>query len=502
MMKPELQNLPEPEAIKHLKPEEKGLLLKLLEEQLQRKTFNKLSWFEPYEWQKKLAGSSDGHWQMLAMTANQIGKSTSGAYITAVHATGRYPDWWVGRRFEKPLYMWAAGVSNDTTRDIMQAELFGLPEDEQAFGTGMVPLDCIGEKTRRRGATGNSYDSVMVKWHDSFGKFKGYTRIGFKSYEMGEEKFFGRPVDWIWLDEQPPSNIYTQCITRTVATAGCVLMTFTPEHGVTPVVHQFMHERQPGQFLLQASWDDAPHLTEAVKTQLLNQYPPHERELRSKGIPVFGSGLVFPLSEADITCDYFSIPDNWPRIAGIDFGWDHPTAGVWMALDPESGVEYVYDEYSCAKETALVHAAAFRSRPQFIPIVWPRDGLQSDKGSGIGLAQQYRDQGLNLLPLPFTNPLTTGDTAKGNQNIEPGIMAMLHKMETGKLKVFPHLMEWFKEFRAYHRKDGKIVPMHDDVMSATRYASQSLERFGVSGSGSTGGYGMSGDLPIRNYSGV
>jgi phage terminase large subunit-like protein len=493
-------HIPEPEELAKLSPKDKATLLKLLEEQDQRVKYNKLSWFDPYEWQRKLCNSSKEHFQMLAMTANQIGKSTSGAYITAIHATGLYPDWWEGRRFTKPLYAWAAGVSNDTTRDIMQAELFGLPEDDRAWGTGMVPLDCIGEKTRRRGATGNSYDSVMVKWHDASGKFTGYTRIGFKSYEMGEEKFFGRPVDWIWLDEQPPSNIYTQCITRTVATAGCVLMTFTPEHGVTPVVHQFMHERQPGQYLLQASWDDAPHLTEAVKEQLLAQYPPHERELRSQGVPVFGSGLVFPIPEGDITCDYFEIPSSWPRIAGIDFGWDHPTAGAWMALDPENDVMYVYDCYSERQQTPLVHAAAFRERPHYIPVAWPRDGLQTDKGSGIGLAQQYRDQGVNLLPQAFTNAMAPGDTGKGNQNIEPGIMSMLHRMEVGKFKVFPHLTEWFKEFRAYHRKEGKIVPVNDDIMSATRYASQSLERFGIAGYGSSGGYGMSGELPIRNYS--
>jgi phage terminase large subunit-like protein len=436
------------------------------------------------------------------MTANQIGKSTVGAYITAVHATGHYPNWWKGRKFTKPIYSWAAGVSNDTTRDIMQTELFGLAEDDEAWGTGMVPLEDIGERTRKRGATGNTYDSVMVKWHDHRGDFKGYSRIGFKSYEMGEEKFFGRPVDFIWLDEQPPSNIYTQCITRTVATGGDVLMTFTPEQGITPVVHQFLHERMPGQYLLQATWDDAPHLTEAVKTQLLAQYPEHEKELRSKGIPVFGSGLVFPISEGDITSDYFDIPTNWPRCAGIDFGWDHPTAAVWCAYDKQSDIIYIYDEYSAAKKTPLEHAAAIRERPHFIPIAWPRDGLQTDKGSGIALADHYRKQGCNLLPNWFTNPLAPGDTAKGNQNIEPGIMAMLHRMETGRLKVFPHLMEWYKEFRQYHRKDGKIVAMGDDLMSASRYACMSIERFGVSGYGNSGGYGFDTNepLPVRNYS--
>jgi phage terminase large subunit-like protein len=477
---------------------EKTEVLKILEEKENRHKFNKIEWFEPYIWQKTLCNATKDGRQVLAMTANQIGKSTIGAYITAMHLTGLYPDWCEGRKFTKPTYIWAAGVSNDTTRDIMQSELFGLAEADDQWGTGMVPLDAIGKATRKRGVTGNTYDSVMVKFHVE-GKFKGWSRIGFKSYEMGEEKFFGRPVDLVWLDEQPPSNIYTQCITRTVATRGDVLMTFTPEQGITPVVHQFMHERKPGQYLLQASWDDAPHLDEATKEQLLAQYPPHERDLRSKGIPVFGSGLVFPIGEEDVTCEYFEIPDSWPRLAGLDFGWGHPTAAAWMAHDKNADVIYVYDEYSKAKETALHHSAALRERPHFIPIAWPRDGLQSDKGSGISLAQQYRDQGVNMLHNFFTNPMAPGDTGKGNQNIEPGIMEMLHRMETGRLKVFPHLQEWWKEFRSYHRKDGKIYPMNDDLMSATRYGVMSIGRYGISGSGATGGYGMTGDLPIRNY---
>jgi phage terminase large subunit-like protein len=492
----------EPASLKALSPEEKREVLRLLEEQETRRKFNKLSWFEPYPWQIELCTSTKDSRQSLAMTANQIGKSTVGAYITALHATGLYPDWWEGRRFKKPIYAWAAGVSNDTTRDIMQTELFGLAEDDSVWGTGMVPLHCIGDKTRRRGATGNTYDSVMVKWHDEYGKFKGYSRLGFKSYEMGEEKFFGRPVDLIWLDEQPPSNIYTQCITRTVATRGDVLMTFTPEQGITPVVHQFMHERKPGQYLLTATWDDAPHLTEEAKDQLLAQYPPHERELRSKGIPVFGSGLVFPISEADITCTYFDIPETWPRIAGIDFGYDHPTSVVWMAYEEQTDCMYVYDEYSKRQGTPAMHVPVIQSRPHWIPVSWPKDGLQTDKGSGISLAEQYRKMGCNMLPDFARNPWSIADGAKGNNNIEPGIMEMLHRMETGRFKVFPHLMDWFKEFRSYHRKDGKIVPLNDDLMSATRYGVMGIERFGVAGHGTSGGYGMYKEekLPMRNYS--
>ena len=59
-------------------------------------------------------------------------------------------------------------------------------------------------------------------------------------------------------------------------------------------------------------------------------------------------------------------------------------------------------------------------------------------------------------------------------------MAMLQKVEAKKFKVFNTLGDWFEEFRMYHRKDGKVVPLRDDLMSATRYAFQS-QRFAVAG---------------------
>ena len=53
-------------------------------------------------------------------------------------------------------------------------------------------------------------------------------------------------------------------------------------------------------------------------------------------------------------------------------------------------------------------------------------------------------------------------------------MEMLTRMEQGKFKVFNTLYDWFQEYRLYHRKDGKLVKIKDDLMSATRYAVMSL----------------------------
>jgi len=58
----------------------------------------------------------------------------------------------------------------------------------------------------------------------------------------------------------------------------------------------------------------------------------------------------------------------------------------------------------------------------------------------------------------------------GSVAVEAGLMAMLDRMRTGKLKVFKEHLDWWEEFRLYHRKDGKVVKEGDDLLCATRYA--------------------------------
>ena len=267
-------------------------------------------------------------------------------------------------------------------------------------------------------------------------------------------------------------------------------MTFTPEAGMTETVASFMNNIKPGQSLDNATWDDAServmsmkgnrgHLNEGVMEQILSSYAPHEREMRRYGRPSIGSGLVFPVSEERIIIDPFTIPAHWPRMAAIDFGFDHPTAVVWTAWDREEDIYYVYDCYRQAKAPPAVHAQIIRNRPSFIPVAWPHDGNRRDSMGNPGLAEQYRNLDCNMLPFHFENPPALGEK-KGGNSIEVGIMELLQRMEDDKFRVFSTLHDWFEEFRMYHRKDGKIIPLRDDLMSATRYAIMSL-RFGVSG---------------------
>lgn len=215
--------------------------------------------------------------------------------------------------------------------------------------------------------------------------------------------------------------------------------------------------------LITATWDDVPHLTQKQKDDLWAGMPAHERDARSKGVPLLGSGAIFPVDEDTITIDPIAIPDIWVQIIGTDFGYDHPFGAAKLAYDRDNDIVHVTADFRSRQTTPIFHAAAVKPWGDWIPCAWPHDGLQHDKGSGEELASQYRAQGLKMLPERAT-------WEDGGNGVEAGIADMLDRMLTGRWKVFKTCSIWLEERRMYHRKDGRIVKERDDVLSASRYA--------------------------------
>jgi hypothetical protein len=172
---------------------------------------------------------------------------------------------------------------------------------------------------------------------------------------------------------------------------------------------------------------------------------------------------VFPVNQDDVTVDAFPIPEHWPQVGGLDFGWDHPSAAARLAWDRDNDILYVTAVHRAREQTPVMFAGSVKPWGAWLPWAWPHDGLQHDKGSGEQLAAQYRAQGLNLIKVRATFD-------DGTNGLEAGIAEMLDRMQTGRLLVFSHLADWFEEFNLYHRKEGLIVKLNDDLMSATRYA--------------------------------
>jgi phage terminase large subunit-like protein len=408
-----------------------------------------------YEWQAEFHAAGATNTERMLMAANRVGKTSCAAAEIACHATGKYPKWWTGRKFTQPVKIWCGGESTEAIRDIVQAALLGA---EGQHGTGWLPKDAILEVKYRQSGVSNVVDSIYV---DHPG---GVSYIGCKSYEQGRTKWQGVSLDCIWLDEEPPASIYTEALTRILDRKGMMIMTFTPLHGATDVVMHFLEPRAPGIFVKNVTWDDAPHLDAGAKERLLLSYPEHERATRSKGEPMLGSGMIFPVPDDDITCDPFEIPKWWARINGCDFGIDHPGAGAFLAHDRQSDTVYLYDCYKATGQTPIYHAAALGRHGGWIPISWPHDGLVRDKGSGDTLKDLYRRHGAYMLRE------AAGYHDERGTHVEPGLIEMLEYMRLGKFKVWRTCTQFLEEKRMYHRRDGVVVKERDDIISACRYA--------------------------------
>lgn len=440
-----------------MSPAQRAEYLALMEHKAQLVRENMLARYKPYPKQLEFhaAGGIPGIRERLLMAGNQLGKTYSAAYETSMHLTGRYPSWWTGKRFDAPIMAWAASLTSQGTRDTVQRLLLGNPGE---FGTGAIPKDCIIETKRAAHGVADAVETVLVRY-----KSGGQSVVTFKTYDQGRERWQGASLHLVWNDEEPPVTVYTEGLTRTNATGGIVFTTFTPLLGMSDVVKRFLIEKAPGTSITSMTINDAEHYSPEARAAIIAAYPPHERDARANGIPTMGSGRVFPVVEEAIRIDAFPIPYYWPRICGIDFGWDHPFAAAWLAIDPDTDTMYVYDAFRVREQTPAMHAATMRAKGLWIPIAWPHDGLQHDKGSGDELQSLYRAQGLQMLADKASWP-------DGGNSVEKGILDMIERMQTGRFKVFSHLADFFEEFRLYHRKDGKLVKEGDDIISAIRYA--------------------------------
>lgn len=228
---------------------EKRELLGLLEEVERRKARRKFYEMYPdtgplrrdlYPKHMEFFRAGAKHAERGAIAANRVGKTWGiGAYEMTCHLTGEYPEWWEGKRFDGPISAWAAGDTSQTTRDVIQFALTGVGGEgaDGDYGTGMIPGDLLGRPALARGIAG-AFDTIPVT-HVS----GGTSKLGFKSYDQGRKKFQGTAKHVVWPDEEPPMDIYTECLTRIMTVNGILMCTFTPLEGATDVVNLYLEAK-------------------------------------------------------------------------------------------------------------------------------------------------------------------------------------------------------------------------------------------------------------------
>lgn len=288
--------------------------------------------------------------------------------------------------------------------------------------------------------------------------------------------------------EEPKHNsmeIYSQCLTRTTTTDGHIMMTCTPEAGYTALQKLYAEDETGLLYLDSASWDEAPHITEDDIKRLLAGVPRYQWDMRRHGLPVLGSGAVFPYPDEDISCDVVPIQPHWPVLASLDFSSVNDASIIaYCAYDPDKDIYYAYDlvyiDRIEDKNPKYMANVILNSTTPSIPTISPHDGgIKSVNPEAK--ARIMKDLGVNILGEPFFNPsnlnLPYYSINGKNRDREPGLTEMRRLFEEGKLKIAKHIKAFFKEKGQMFyvpTATGMATKGDDDAIDAIRYGILSL----------------------------
>jgi phage terminase large subunit-like protein len=444
---------------------------KMLTEIEYRKKYRRIDWYRPNPKQMEFHNTVAD--ELCLRSGNQQGKTHAGAAQVTFDALGIYPDWYKGRKFltpppiERPMdfLAWIASTTSTTTRDGIQTKLLGDIRQEDGLGTGLIPLDnIVGRPTMARGIS-DFVDSVMLRRETG-----GKAIIRGKTFEMDRKAYQGESVDVILIDEDPGDDvIWGECLARLTATQGRIIWTATPVLGVTPVRKRFK-ERLPGTAEILMTIDDAHHIPEDQRAVIIARYKASERASRAYGADMAGEGAVFEIAEESIkhNQDPARFPHDWPWLWAVDFSHGgmsasaHPFAAVLGCWDRDADCIYVVHALRMKQSLPIQHVHAIKQHPCWdARVAWPHDGGMTGFGSTDTFAQTYKKLGLNMLDKHATFP-------DGGYNFESGISEMESRFATNRLKIAQHLGEWFDEYRQYHRVNGLVNKVDDDLLSATR----------------------------------
>jgi phage terminase large subunit-like protein len=448
----------------------------------EQRRYRAKDWWTPYPKQAQFFATGTRFRERGLFAGTQLGKTEALAYEVACHLTGEYPPDWAGRKFDAPVRVWAVGDSLKMVRDIQQKKLCGEPGNVESFGSGMIPKDrFVGDPALARGET-HAYDTIQVRHVGG-----GLSTLRFRTYQAGRTALQGETLNIVWCDEEPADyEIYSELLARISATGGMLMIGFTPLRGMSEISIRYRQEFSPDRTYVQFGIDDVSpggHIKPEDRARIIGGYPEHEREARARGEPMLGEGKVYRTPEADIIeeTDPLTFPTYWRWGYGIDLGIDHPFAAVLMVWDIDQDVIHLVAELRVSGQTPGQHFAIMRAlelrifnRHMDFPVAWPADAGTRDKGSGEPIKNLYKQYGLRMMAEPATHAHLKGAAAN---SLEGGIQEIDLRERNGKWKVARSCVCYLEERRLYHRKDGEIVRLRDDALSAARYGTMMKRSF-------------------------
>lgn len=262
---------------------------------------------------------------------NRSGKTECGAVETVWLARGIHPF----RENKKDISCWVVSLTRQVQRDVAQAKILHYLRKDQI-------LNIVMSSGRQDSADNGIIDFITVR-----NELGGEGRIGFKSCDQGREKFQGSSLDFVWFDEEPPLDIYSECRMRVLDRCGYIFGTMTPLKGLTWVYNDiYLNEKHdPEIWYEQMEWADNPYLNKNEIEAMSARLSEEELDARRYGKFIQYGGMVYPEFDENINViDPFDVPFDWQCNIAIDPGLNNYTSVHWYAVDFDGNI-YVVAEY-------------------------------------------------------------------------------------------------------------------------------------------------------------
>ncbi len=373
--------------------EEAGLLREAerLSGELERRyREDRLKYYRPHEKQRMFHECpKKNRW---ALGGNRTGKTEAGAAECVWLARGNHPY----RQTIRPMNGWVVSLTAEMQRDVAQKKLMSYVNPEWIRGVRM-------REGRADDPEGGMIDYIQIECVHG-----GVSTIGFKNCAQGREKFQGTSQDFIWFDEEPPEEIYHECLMRTLDSGGLIFGTMTPLKGMTWVYNTvYLNEaNDPNVWYVTMSWEDNPYLSSEAVAQMTRALSEEELSARKHGRFVAMSGLVYgEFDERVHVIEPFDVPREWQDMISIDPGMTKPLSCHWYAVDHDGNV-YVVAEHYRAGLSVEEHMEEIEEISRVLD--WKRDSggrlsalmdaaadqhtLQAEKS----VAELFRELGMNV----------------------------------------------------------------------------------------------------------
>ncbi len=211
---------------------------------------------------------------------NRSGKTECGAVEAVWMARGIHPY----RKNRPDVFGWVVSLTAQVQRDVAQKKILHYLRPDWI-------ADIVMQSGKKDAPERGVVDQIAVK-----NVFGGISVIGFRSCDQGREKFQGSSLDFVWFDEEPPEDIYTECLMRVVDKCGEIFGTMTPLKGLTFVYRDIYlnQKRNPEVWYEFMEWADNPFLSKKEIALLENTMDETILQARRYGKFCTREGLVYP----------------------------------------------------------------------------------------------------------------------------------------------------------------------------------------------------------------